>query len=225
MAFRIQCGLMSRNILFFIAVLLAVCLSTRAAQADIVAYSNFGPNDNFSRSQVIGIGHNGNPGSNLHFANQFTSEATGLVSTVDVGISLSNAGQNDEMQVLLWTDVGGRPGAAIWDGTVSPVAIDQVYSVTSSGPTVELLEGERYWISARANNGTGFYFWYGNSIGRSGLFVFDGTGGTNWTTPNTFNQQPFRVNLANIPEPASFPLLAVGCMLLVHRKRKRKAVG
>ncbi len=187
-----------------------------------VTYSNLGPNDDFGGGATILIGNFNDTTTNSHYANQFTAQVTGFVSTVDVAVSLSDPGLDDSLLISLWTDSGNLPGASIWSGTVKPRFVSEVLSVSSNSGTVELIAGQTYWISARADDGTGTYLWYGNSQGASGRFTFDGQGGTNWNPPNSFAQQAFRVNVSNVPEPASLPLIALACGAFFRRNRKRR---
>ncbi len=213
------------RIIFYLAVSLTVFLPAKLC-GDI-AYSNLGPNDEFSTQLPFLIGRFNDQAPNVELAFRFTSEATGFVSSVDVGVGLSSSGQDDSMLVALWTNVNNLPGVEIWSGTLKPRFVTEVLSATSSDPGMtELIEGERYWVSARSQNTTGRYLWYRNSTGATSRTVTDFTGTGNWMNPSNFTQTAFRVNLgAAIPEPTSGALLvplAVG--LLLGRRRKRRIV-
>lgn len=215
---RFQAPFGSRSILLIFA---SLVLATASSWADEIAYSNFGPNDQIGGGGApIGIGKWPQDSSNnQHWAVHFTAQASGTVSSVEVGISLSNAGDDDIMEVQLWS--GGRvPGESIWSGLILPVFSAEPYEVVTNGELAELVAGEDYWISARSFNGTGRYIWYGNPVSATDNYVFDTSGGTGWSNPLSFNQQSFRIQVGSVPEPTGIPVVLLSYMIHSWRRKR-----
>lgn len=211
------------KVIVFLAI--ASALASTKVCGDIVAYSNLGPNDEFSLSLPFVLGNFGQGAPDAQIAFQFTSEASGFVSSVDVATGLSQHADGDAFEIVLWTDAGIEPGVEIWSGTTNPRFVSEVRSATSS-ETVELVAGQTYWVSGRSLNATGRYIWYRNSTGAIGRVNSDFDGSETWGFPGTNAvQTAFRVNLGQpIPEPIGGGLAfatVTGTILMLGNRRKR----
>ena len=188
-------------------------------------YSNLGPNDEFDQFQGFLVGTFPDQGiENAHTGFNFTAEVTGTIQSIDVAVSEFSSGQQDSMIFTLWNDSDGLPGDALWVGATTAGQNAELVNVQAAdfqGQTVTA--GEQYWLSARANNGTGTFVWFTNSEGIESDLIFDPTGGSNWQQPFPgFPQGAMRINIdaETIPEPGFvLPLVAFG--LFTTRRRAR----
>lgn len=189
-----------------ISVLIACCSKSALAE---VAYSSFGPGNDYQGFSYYGIGRSSTSSPNIHVACQFTSIETGILESIDVAIQRASFIGVDNMQFNLWTDEENQPGSLLWTGTVEPNAagIWTLAAVQPILPTAPLLvEGETYWLSARAESGNSQYGWNLNSQQIYAMIVYDSAGGTNWQVSSHRTQPAFRVNVtrATIVAPESF---------------------
>ena len=198
------------------------------ARADVV-FSNFGPGNSYqTRSGHV-------VGGDFRIAVAYPFTPTGNSFTLDrIEVAIALAEGPNELDLLLAADFAGRPG-------VPGVVIEAFHFSNAMGPFGQnnpplaadsvlrplLVEGTRYWIVASVGPPT-FAAWNFNSTGDVGPYARFQAG--EWLPVNG-TRGAYRVSgTVVIPEPATLPLLGVGCLgLLVYSWRRRvwrnKATG
>jgi hypothetical protein len=138
------------------------------------------------------------PGSHpIELAAAFTPSTNVTVTEIDVGAGYISGAKN-LIQVRLYQDAGGVPGATLWghpttlpvDGTCCAIA-----ALTLHTKTVTLVAGQQYWIGldvAKDAHDT-FAAWYGNVADQvdSGLTAINQ--GSGWTASPTVPLPAFAV--------------------------------
>jgi hypothetical protein len=212
------------------------------ARADVIAYSNFGMNNaynypNFTGSGVVG----GNFPSRTEAAFQFTSAATGDVTSITLALGTNFASNTDV--ATLYSDAMNYPDPvkATFDlpavpvfNIVNPGNVPlAVTTINVQAGTVALVAGQKYWLSIApgAPNAAGdphALVWFDNSTGAAGRFAQR----TDPPRPNNdfvvfdnLTQGAFRVLVADppvkVPEPSSMAVL--GATLIgfgLYRRRR-----
>ena len=199
------------------AIVVVVCCPLEAF-AD-PAYSSFGPGDSFNAISRWSVGDFAGVYPNAHRGFLFTSQMTGVLFSIEVAASTPGPNGLDEMEWILWSDIGGTPDSFIWSGTVNPPNhTASVLTIMAGTGAPILTAGTDYWLSARSVNAVNFYGWHLNDQTIIASSVFDPNGGTSWEFSSEV-QGAFRVNVG-IPEPSSLlAILACGTSLIFRRGR------
>jgi hypothetical protein len=203
--------------------LIALSLATLPAMADTV-FNNFG--NNFDYNCCVG-GTLGGPNSPVGWiiqANQFTAQAGGNVSEIDVAIG--NVLGTNGATVSLWTDNGsGIPGVQLgsWNVTNLPpfgtcCAIESITGI--SGVSVTL--GQSYFLMASTPSDT-WDAWNWNSIGDTGLVDFTFDGGTTWNQAFGATRYAFQIltGTTTTPEPGTLVMLGTGVLAMAGVIRRK----
>lgn len=194
--------------------LLALTAST--AQAEI-AFDSFGPNFTYDANLGFVVGVDGFGVNSIGV--RFTSEATGLFSTLWIAANAKDGTPNDGLVYSLKEDENGTP-----DGPLESVVFDdicftsqclngQVYSASGAGTTL-LTAGEQYWLVATVADPESGFFWFASPPGEGP--------GTVWVQNDLFPEgtvfefaQPpvFRIDVmgespGEAPEPPALLLIA-----------------
>jgi hypothetical protein len=163
------------------ASLLFVLGAVSATTAD-VAFSNFGPADEYHGNGWILYGPNTSPVWTHAF--QFTAGASGEVTSITVPMQ-HLSGATNQYQFEMWNDAGGSPGATLGTlGTLtgfinnSPPLPPPVQM--AAAPGVSLVSGTTYWLLGRGV-GDAQGTWHWNSLDQQGLRAYSINNGP-WTT-------------------------------------------
>jgi hypothetical protein len=208
------------------ALLAAVAIGCASRLNAAVIYSNLGPNDSFFTSPGTYPVWNLTSGGFIHRAASFTVPGSQNVQfgSADLGFHLQT-GTNSANVTLAANGSGNLPGATIESINISlpPPSANPtiVTAVSNTNPT--LTPGTTYWIVASVNFPGTMATWGPNNTAATG----GNATRTNFQNGQWFNQGPggvpsLRVNSREIPEPATFVLIALG-MACVAAMRRRTA--
>lgn len=214
---------------FAALVALDVASSARAS----VVFDNFAPANAFNGSNFFSI-YGGSRNLDLHgeplpdrdVAMPFIAAASGAVGTIDVAIEMLLTTGTNAFDLILLTDSGGHPGAAIESihRAVTP-GNPGVVSVDSLSHPI-LTAGQSYWLAASVD-GMSEMSWFTNLIGDVGpVGVRDAP--ADWVLVDD-PRGAFRVlSTTPIPEPSTLPLAllaAVTLAALTRSEGERKERG
>ncbi|MCB1094678.1 MAG: PEP-CTERM sorting domain-containing protein [Verrucomicrobiae bacterium] len=170
---------------------------------------------------------NASPQSTFWIGQAFTTDnATYALDSV----SLQGANSSGGSQVFLYSDSGSLPSAQLGSfsttgfGTASGTYSLPVQAAVTLNPTTT------YWV-VFAPNDFNFGLWRittttGNQSGPGDipdLQAFSGNGGASFTATNFTDNLKLEIAATPIPEPATVPLLAMGTVAFLHRRRRRQA--
>lgn len=201
-----------------------VAASTALVQAD-VAFTNFGSGYQIFSGQIVsGANSVYNPQSP---AFQFTSGATGTITTIDIGVNYE-LGDNHGLLKLFADDAGDTIGAVL--GSWS---FENMPAFTSGGPAIQITNlspvsltmGTKYWVGMEVYGPDDQYYWmYSNqfTVGR-GAVSYDN--GETWDYRDNFDQCAITINVNPVPEPGSMGVLSLGVAVLIRRIRRGARPG
>jgi hypothetical protein len=146
----------------------------------------------------------------------FTPNATGQLDELTLGLFYGQG--TNSVTLRLSPDVGGIPGAPIWQGSGTPApAYLQLMTMTGiAGPTIN--SGQQYWIEAVAPvTPATLHFWDQNNQGDVGSIIASNVFYTNQL------RYALRVGVVSVPEPVSCVLLLSGSIAMVFARRRRRS--
>lgn len=198
---------------FILATAFAVLAAS--AQAQLVAFNNFGPGDTYQINNSSTISAAGSAAGLNTQGFQFTSAESGAVTSITVAAAHIFATNAVDFQ--LFADNSGVLGSAVGSAvTLTNRPAFGSPSLVSFVPAgASLVAGQKYWLVASAN-GDAFMGWNQALFGNNGpRYSLTGSGATYSTASN---QAAFRVE--TVPEPMTMSVLA-GLGLLAARRRKK----
>jgi hypothetical protein len=145
----------------------------------------------------------------------FTPNATGQLDELTLGLFYVQG--TNSVTLRLSPDVGGMPGAPIWQssGTPAPGYLSLMTMTGIAGPTIN--SGQQYWIEALASTPATLHAWDQNNQGDVGSIIATNTFYTNQV------RYALRVGVVTVPEPAACALLAIGLASVFAARRVRVA--
>lgn len=218
--------------LTLIAVLLITLPFASSLKAD-VAYSNFGAGDTYS-SLGTGFGNLSSinaSSTNYHLARGFTSQATGLLSSIELPVAVFPGLANTQPGIVsigLWSHTpgvtAGKPGQLLWSGQTNLVenqAPDyQIYEVDADFNQPLLVNGTVYWVVASSLDGSTPFTWaQNNDPFNTGRFGFSHSDSLDWEGESFTTEMAFRVNVSAVPEPTGAAAMTCLSLLLIRRRR------
>jgi len=203
----------TRTAVTLIASLMAlVALFGTHARAATIVYDNIN-----SSTPLYQLGGNwfGSFGNQYAItATSFTPSATGLLDSIDVGIT-QGLGLNS-FTLRLSPDVSGLPSAPIWQSTATPAAgWGSLLSLTGIGGPV-ISSGQQYWLEAVAPvSPPTLHNWFSNNQGDNGPVIATGTYVANAA------RFSLRVGVLAVPEPGScfLALASIVCAQCAFARR------
>ncbi|MGD9613866.1 MAG: PEP-CTERM sorting domain-containing protein [Alphaproteobacteria bacterium] len=197
------------------------------AHADVIAYSNFGMNNTHNYPNFTGSGVVGGNSGRAEAAFQFTSAATGDVTSIILALGTNFVSNTDV--ATLYSDAMNYPDPvkATFDLPAVPVfnianpgnVPLAVTTINIQAGMVALVAGQKYWLSIApgAPNAAGdphALVWFDNSTGIAGLFAQrtdPPQPNNNFVVFGNTTQGAFSVLVANppvnVPEPSSMVVL------------------
>lgn len=218
-------GLIARS--FTLTSITMLALIPMAASAEQVAFTDLGAGNSFQTD--IGYTETGPAEGVLNYSQgmEFTSLATGKLSTIDMALNSTNVSSSQPVDVYLTSSLPTSPS------NISNIL--ENYSLTSlSGSTSNLLsltslsnplltQGDNYYLTV-VGQGSDFGAWQWNNQGVSGNVIVSNQGGDYSVGSNqTLSAFSVTVSAPAVPEVSSFTglaLMSLGSTLVLRRKRR-----
>jgi hypothetical protein len=209
-------------------IIFGICglLIASSAHADTVVFDSFGPGNTYEISSFFYVGKAGS--SPTEQAAQFTAQASGFLSTVELGLTRPSGHPSTAVNVFLYGDLNGSPDNSnqIFLGSADPAGTAN--QTNNSVATVDVLSqvfvslDSIYWLVLKPATPDGLTFWnFSNTtLGQMRVSGDDST----WETEGDPRIAAFRINA--VPEPNSTVLLSIGLavsLLLMSRRNDRNS--
>jgi hypothetical protein len=169
-----------------------VVLCAGANAAPLTFFSNLGPPGNvYNCCAGWVVSGSGYVGTSYTQASLFTSQGTGNVSEIDLGVTYVD-GQNS-FYAALYTDNHGQPGTELqrWNNLSSSQHIGGCCALVSiTGITgLSLTAGTRYFLvlGPMSVTDSSFLTWNLNTVNLGGAELISTDGGTSWVTTGSTN--------------------------------------
>jgi hypothetical protein len=211
-------------------IIFAACglLIVSSAHADTVAFNSFGPGNTYDSGSVFFVGKSGPGSSPIEQAAQFTAQASGFLSTVELALNRPGNHTADPVSVFLYGDLNGSPDNSeqTFLGSVGPAGVfpqsNNAVATLDVSSQVTLSLGTTYWLVLKPAIPDGLTFWNfsTNTVGQMRNSVDDST----WYPSGDPRIAAFRINVMPVPEPNSTVLLSIGLavsLLLIRRRIDR----
>lgn len=185
----------------------------------VVAFSNFGPLDEFGTGSGYTIGGPTSVVGNFSQGEQFVSGASGSLDSIR--LALQHVAGLNSFSVTLHEDAGDAIGSAIttWSGSgLGSFGSTFILNLNNAFPEIELTAGTKYWVIAGAFEDT-WSAWMINNQGDMGGHAVSADGGQTFGY-STNNRGAFEVNVV-VPEPASMGAIAAGLASMALRRRRK----
>jgi uncharacterized protein (TIGR03382 family) len=169
-------------------------------------------------------------------AQAFTNTNATQLTAVELAL-YNDLGATGDFAVELWDlDAGaGTPGTSLntlFSGSAASLG-GAGTTLTISGLSIALTPSTSYYLVARGISLGGFdelNWLYADDTGGIGFpsaWSESADGGANWYAPSQTEPLKLRIEAAtaSVPVPATVPLLALGLLALVRRRRPEQAVG
>jgi hypothetical protein len=206
--FILRTVIMKRNLFAF-----AILGLTIGAHAQ-VAYSTLGQSTS---------GYGWYVGGNFYSpAEQFTSSATGALSSIDLVIGNNDGSTSpQDFQISLLSDNGGTPGATLGSWAESTDQAFSSYATQNYKTTgASLAAGQQYWLLLSGYNSdpNSCVRWAGTGDSTANVYDYNPVYGN---LIGSADNSLYQVNVQSTPEPTSIAALGIGALgIFVRRKRK-----
>lgn len=200
-----------------LAFVAAAGFAVSIASAQLVAYNNFGPNDEYTVGSGWTISGINSPVAAFNSqGDQFVSAQTAEISLIRIAIALVTG--TNQFTLDLYSDNNDTLGGLIDSWTVvgemgSFGSNNPVIDIAVSGPT--LVTGTKYWLVASVLDDT-WAAWNQNSTGATGNRYWDNNGNVTYSVGTN---GAFAVEV--VPEPATMLALSAGLAALAARRRRK----
>ncbi|MCW5936481.1 MAG: PEP-CTERM sorting domain-containing protein [Fimbriimonadaceae bacterium] len=187
------------------------------ANAQIVAFNNFGPGDTYNNGNGYTISEGPPINNDFNQGDQFTAAAGGPVDTITIALGYVTG--TNGATITLHTDNNSEPGAVIgsWHITnMGNFGNPGIATTINVGGAVNIVAGQNYWLMASSDPNS-WLAWNLNSTGDVGLHAFQTNGGPYAISQAT--RGAFRVNV--VPEPATMVALGAGIAAIAARRRRK----
>lgn len=163
-------------------------------------------------------------------ANQFTAAYSGLLSSIDLGITFPFYAANRQVDVRLALDVNDflPPPTALTTGTVTAAGSfetgqNSALTVFTPASEVSIVAGQKYWLILLPHDTKTDIVWNQNTEGILGRFAATYYNANSWGQNPSDTMRAFRVNVTLVPEPTALTLWLAGSLLLaIPRLRCRE---
>lgn len=184
----------------------------------VVAFTNFGPSDEFGTGSGYTIGGPTSVVGNFSQGEQFEAGASGSLDSIRLALQHVSGANNFE--VTLYEDAGDAVGSFItsWTGGgLGAFGSTSILTLNNAFPEIELTAGSKYWLVAAGMDDV-WSAWMINNQGDMGGHTISTNSGASWSY-TTVNRGAFEVNV--VPEPVSMGALAAGLGGLALRRRRK----
>lgn len=218
-------------ILRWLAVAIAIASSASASAQTVEVFSTLGPGNAYDQNSGYTVG-NVPPSLFFESAAQFTAQAGGILSEVDLGLTTQSNTSNvfPSVNVYLANDASGEPDnlSEILLGTVTPTQFfgstnNSLVSLSSlSSLDISVAAGMTYWLVLKpAGSSSVSDVWNRSAPAISGAQDFS-KDDTNW---NNSDSTLAAFQIIAVPEPATWEILALGILMIPTAMRsKRRAI-
>ncbi len=202
---------------------LAVASIPAGAQTTVV-FNTFGAGDIYNTEAASTLTGSANSVGVPVYAQAaaFTPSSGGYLSSLELPLNVYDS--MPVVDVSLWSDAGGAPGAVLQSWSGFSFSEPNIYSFAATGAPVQLVSGSSYWVVANAATSTTWAGWFKPDAAAAipGQPAFYSENGGPFNNPNSAGA--FRVTVSAIPEPSTYAALfgAAALGLVVWRRRVKR---
>lgn len=224
---------MSRRLMLICHIICLLLMLVASADAQTIAFNNFGPGDSYDPVGAWGIANNAG-GHTYTFGARFVPTATGSVS--DIWLPAELSGGSNNLEVALMSDSGGQPGSVMetWSFINELNGISSTILHGIGVGTTQITAGQTYWLVASAPVSGTFASWNQTSPVVYGTYAFSTTVGFGgpWLIETDEVEPAFRVAV-NAP-PQAVPTMTewgmtifvalAGFVSIVYLRKQRREI-
>ena len=201
---------------------LAVCCIISIPAAADTIYNNFNTGDTYDGRAGWGVSGPDGPNKQVTNAEEFTADASALVTQIDLGVSLLE-GDGTATAALYTVDGNGLPGTLLgsWGFTAHQNFGDccAVESISINGGPL-LTQGTDYFMVLSAA-GANVDVWNDNTTGAHGRVLISRDDGNTWDDVGDTILGTFRVEGTAVPEPGTLVMMGSGVLAAAAGLRRK----